>query len=313
MNIERDEVCVFIPTLNEAPTIADLIRAFRERGFEHILVMDGKSTDGTPEIARAAGATVRTQTGTGKGNAIIEAVEIIDRPYVLMLDGDNTYSPDDAEKMLEPLAQGFDHVIGNRLVNPDAGAFTRLNLLGNQILNLMFKIAHGRDLRDILSGYRAFTLHSIRQMNLKESGFEIETEMAVEAVRTGQRIAVVPVRYLARPGTATKLNPLQDGVKIFSTIYRLAKMNNPIFYFGIIGLLISLAGGITGVYVVLEWLKNIEHLPLTILTVLLITIGFQIFMFGVISDMLLGFHRETIHQIEQLQYPHTPPKPPRSR
>jgi glycosyltransferase (TIGR04182 family) len=313
MNIERDEVCVFIPTLNEAPTIADLVRAFRERGFEHILVMDGKSTDGTPEIARAAGATVRTQTGTGKGNAIIEAVEIIDRPYVLMLDGDNTYSPDDAEKMLEPLAQGFDHVIGNRLVNPDAGAFTRLNLLGNQILNLMFKIAHGRDLRDILSGYRAFTLHSIRQMNLKESGFEIETEMAVEAVRTGQRIAVVPVRYLARPGTATKLNPLQDGVKIFSTIYRLAKMNNPIFYFGIIGLFISLAGGITGVYVVLEWLKNIEHLPLTILTVLLITIGFQIFMFGVISDMLLGFHRETIHQIEQLQNPHTPPRPPRSR
>jgi dolichol-phosphate mannosyltransferase len=225
-----------------------------------------------------------------------------------MLDGDGTYSPEDADKMLDPLARGFDHVIGNRLVNPDAGALTRLNLLGNQILNLMFKIAHGRDLRDILSGYRAFTLHSIRQMTLRETGFEIETEMAVEALRIGQRIAIVPVRYLARPGTVTKLSPFQDGVKIFSTIYRLAKMNNPIFYFGIIGLFISLAGGITGVYVILEWLKNIEHLPLTILTVLLITIGFQIFMFGVISDMLLGFHRETINLIEQL---HDPSKPPR--
>jgi dolichol-phosphate mannosyltransferase len=132
--------------------------------------------------------------------------------------------------------------------------------------------------------------------------------MAVEAVRNGQQVAVIPVRYLARPGTTTKLNPFQDGIRIFSTIYRLAKMNNPIFYFGIIGLFISLAGGVIGVYVVLEWLKDIEHLPLTILTVLLITIGFQIFMFGVISDMLLGFHRETIHQIEQLQ---APPKPPR--
>ncbi|MCK8517628.1 S-layer glycoprotein N-glycosyltransferase AglJ [Methanoculleus sp. 7T] len=308
MRIERDEVCIFIPTLNEAPTIGTLVEEFKQRGFEHILVMDGNSTDNTPDIARAAGATVRTQTGKGKGNAIIEAVEIIDKPYVLMLDGDGTYSPEDAERMLEPLALGFDHAIGDRLVNPDAGAFTRLNLLGNQILNLMFKIAHGKDLRDILSGYRAFTLRSIRQMTLTEAGFEIETEMAVEAIRNGQRVTVVPVKYLARPGTVTKLNPFQDGVRIFSTIYRLAKMNNPIFYFGIIGLFISLAGGVVGIYVVLEWLKNIEHLPLTILTVLLITIGFQIFMFGVISDMLLGFHRETIHQIEQL---HNPPKPPR--
>ena len=308
MNIERDEVCIFIPTLNEAPTIGELIEGFKQRGFLHILVMDGNSTDGTPDIARSAGAVVRTQTGKGKGNAIIEAVEIIDKPYVLMLDGDGTYSPDDADKMLGPLCLGFDHVIGDRLVNPEAEAFTRLNLLGNQLLNLLFKIAHGRDLCDILSGYRAFTLHSIRQMTLKESGFEIETEMAVEAVRNGQRITVVPVRYIARPGTVTKLNPLQDGARIFSTIYRLAKMNNPIFYFGIIGLFISLAGGVTGIYVILEWFRNVEHLPLTILTVLLITIGFQIFMFGVISDMLLGFHRETTRQIEQLQNPAEPPR-----
>lgn len=308
MNIERDEVCIFIPTLNEAPTIAELVKGFKERGFRHVLVMDGNSTDGTPDIARSAGAVVRTQTGRGKGNAIIEAVAIIDKPYVLMLDGDGTYAPDDAERMLDPLGLGFDHVIGDRLGSPDGKAFTRLNLIGNQILNLMFKLAHGRDLRDILSGYRAFTLPSIRQMTLKEAGFEIETEMAVEAVRHGQRIAVVPVRYLARPGTVTKLNPLQDGARIFSTIYRLAKMNNPIFYFGIIGLFISLAGGVIGVYVVLEWLRNTEHLPLTILTVLLITIGFQIFMFGVISDMLLGFHRETIRQIEQLQDVSKPPR-----
>ena len=308
MSIERDEVCVLIPTLNEAPTIGDLVRGFKERGYEHILVIDGNSTDGTPEIARAAGAVVRTQTGKGKGNAILEALEIIDKPRVLMLDGDGTYSPDDAERMLEPLGKGFDHVIGDRLACPEKGAFTRLNLLGNQILNHVFRIAHGKDLHDILSGYRAFTLHSIRQMNLKEAGFEIETEMAVEAVRTGQRVAVVPVRYSARPGTVTKLNPLQDGLRIFSTIYRLAKMNNPIFYFGIIGLVISIIGGVIGIYVVLEWFKNIEHLPLTILTVLLIMMGFQMFMFGVISDMLLGFQRETIRQIEQLR---NPPKPPR--
>jgi len=308
MSVEHDEVCIFIPTLNEAPTIAELVEGFKQRGFSHILVMDGNSTDNTPEIARAAGAVVRIQTGKGKGNAVIEAVDIINKPYVLMLDGDGTNLPEDAEKMLEPLGRGFDYVIGNRLANPEAGAFTRLNHLGNQILNTLFRIAHGKDLSDILSGYRAFTLHAIRQMTLKEAGFGIETEMAVEALRNGQQVTVVPVQYLARPGTVTKLDPFRDGLRIFSTIYRLAKMNNPIFYFGIIGLFISLLGGVIGVYVVFEWLKNIEHLPLTILTVLLITIGFQIFMFGVISDMLLGFHRETTRQIEQLQDHSKPPR-----
>ncbi len=307
MRINKDEVCIFIPTLNEAPTIGELVEAFRKKGFHHIFVMDGNSTDGTRAIAEEAGATVRTQSGKGKGNAIIEALEYIDKPYALMLDGDGTYAPGDAEKMLRPLFLGFDHVIGDRLAHPEKGALTRLNLLGNHLLNTTFRLAHGRDLRDILSGYRGFSLESARQMNLTESGFEIETEMAVEAVRNGQRIMVVPITYGKRPGTKTKLNPLQDGFRIFSTIYRLAKMNNPIFYFGMIGLIITLIGGLVGIYVVYEWLQNIEHLPLTVLTVLLITIGFQIFMFGVISDMILGFHREVIREIELLR----PPKPPR--
>ncbi|KUG19050.1 MAG: S-layer glycoprotein N-glycosyltransferase AglJ [Methanomicrobiaceae archaeon] len=307
MKINKDEVCIFIPTLNEAPTIGGLVSDFRSLGFSNIFVMDGNSTDNTADIARAAGATVRTQLGRGKGNAVIEALEMIDLPYVLMLDGDGTYLPADAEKMLRPLFLGFDHVIGDRFAKAEPGSFTRLNLLGNTVLNHLFKVAHGRDLHDILSGYRAFTMASIHQMTLKETGFEIETEMAVEAVRKGQRVMVVPIRYMKRPGTDTKLNPIHDGVRIFSTIYRLAKMTNPIFYFGIIGLFIALLGGISGVYVVYEWLQGIERLPLTILTVLLITIGFQIFMFGVISDMLLAFHRETIRSIEQLQAQ----KPPR--
>jgi len=307
MRVIKEDVCIFIPTLNEAPTIEQLILEFKNLGFPHIFVMDGNSTDGTPDIARAAGATVRTQSGRGMGNAIIEALELIDKPYVLMLDGDGTYLPTEAEKMLRPLFLGFDHVIGDRFSNPEEGAFTRLNMLGNQILNHVFKVAHGRDLHDILSGYRAFTMTSIKQMTLREAGFEIETEMAVESVRKGQRVMVVPITYMKRPGTPTKLNPVQDGIRIFSTIYRLARMNNPIFYFGIIGLIISVLGALVGVFVVYEWLQGVERLPLTILTVLLITIGFQIFMFGVISDMLLAFHREVIREIELLQ----PPKPPR--
>jgi dolichol-phosphate mannosyltransferase len=276
-------------------------------GYNHILVIDGKSTDNTVEVARKAGATVRTQSGTGKGNAIIEAFEVIEQPYILMLDGDGTYSPRDAEKMLTPLFLGFDQVIGDRLVNAEEGAFSRLNLFGNHMLNLIFKIAHSRDLHDILSGYRAFTHLAIQQMNLKEKGFEIETEISVEAVRNGQRVMVVPIKYSSRPGTRTKLSPFHDGIKIVSTIYRLARVNNPMFYFGLLGVFTSILGMLTGVYVFLEWLQGIDHIPLTILTVLLIVVGIEIFMFGMISDMLLVFHREIIREVQLLQ-PQKPPK-----
>jgi len=301
MKFNKDEVCILIPTLNESPTIGTIIREFKAFGYNNILVIDGKSTDNTVKTAREAGAMVKTQSGKGKGNAIIEAFEVIEQPYILMLDGDGTYSAKDAEKMLTPLFLGFDQVIGDRLINAEEGAFSRLNLFGNHMLNLLFKIAHSRDLHDILSGYRAFTRLAIQQMNLREKGFEIETEISVEAVRNGQRIMVVPVKYSRRPGTATKLSPLHDGVKIVTTIYRLARVNNPMFYFGMMGLFTSLLGVLTGIYVLLEWLRNIEHIPLTILTVLLIVVGIEIFMFGMISDMLLVFHREIIREIQLLQ------------
>ena len=301
MKFNKDEVCILIPTLNESPTIGTIIREFKALGYNNILVIDGKSTDNTVKTSREAGATVRTQSGKGKGNAIIEAFEVIEQPYILMLDGDGTYTAKDAEKMLTPLLLGFDQVIGDRLINAEEGAFSRLNLLGNHMLNMLFKIAHSRDLHDILSGYRAFTRLAIQQMNLKEKGFEIETEISVEAVRNGQRIMVVPVKYSRRPGTATKLSPLHDGVKIVTTIYRLARVNNPMFYFGMMGLFTSLLGVLTGIYVLLEWMRRIDHIPLTILTVLLIVVGIEIFMFGMISDMLLVFHREIIREIQLLQ------------
>ena len=304
MKFSKDEVCILIPTLNEGPTIGNVVREFKAQGYNNILVMDGKSTDTTVKSAREAGAYVRTQSGKGKGNAVIEAFEVIEQQYILMLDGDGTYSAKDAEKMLTPLFLGFDQVIGDRLINAEEGSFSRLNLFGNHMLNLLFKVAHSRDLHDILSGYRAFTKLAVQQMHLRERGFEIETEISVEAVRNGQRIMVVPIKYLRRPGGAgTKLSPFHDGIKIVSTIYRLARTNNPMFYFGMMGAFTSLLGVLTGIYVVLEWFRHVEHIPLTILTVLLIVVGIEIFMFGMISDMVLVFHREIIREIQLLQPP----------
>ncbi len=301
MDIEKDQVCVLIPTLNEEPTIGDLIRRFYELGYSDILVIDGKSSDRTREIATTAGAKVLIQTGKGKGNAFIEAITQIEKPYVVLLDGDGTYDPDEAEILLDPLVKGYDQSIGNRLVQANYESFHRLNLTGNHILNWLFKVAHGKYLYDILSGYRAFTLVSLKKMHLYEEGFGIETEVSSEAVKNNDRIAVIPVKYGVRVGSVTKLDPIHDGFKIGRTIYRLAKLNNPLFYFGLIGVVITLLGVAIGVYIVSEWLQSIDHIPLTILSVMLVIVGLQIFMFGIQSDMLLAYQREMLNEIQSLR------------
>jgi dolichol-phosphate mannosyltransferase len=231
--VDRDAVCVLIPTYDEVATIGDIVRDFREQGFDRVLVADGHSTDGTREAAREAGATVVTQSGRGQGNgkgqAVREGLALVDREYVLMLDGDGTYDPAAADRLLEPLFEDdCDHVVGNRRADIRPGAMTRLNRFGNWITNHGFEFIHGEYLADILSGYRAFTLGSVRELTLTEDGFGIETEMSVECVKHGQRVQVVPITYYARPDDSqTNLHPLRDGAVIMLTLYRMAKTTLP--------------------------------------------------------------------------------------
>ncbi|MDD3316393.1 MAG: S-layer glycoprotein N-glycosyltransferase AglJ, partial [Methanosarcina sp.] len=207
------DVCILIPTLNEASTIGQIIKDFRQEGFSNILVIDGNSKDGTDQIAEAEGARVVIQIGKGKGQAMIQAFGLIESSYVVMVDGDGTYLAREARSLLKPILEGrADHVIGNRLENYSPGAFTKLNLVGNRIINLFFDVAYGADLKDILSGYRAFTLESVRELELNKTGFEIETEISVECILKKQRVEEVLITYLPRNEKgATKLNPLKDG------------------------------------------------------------------------------------------------------
>lgn len=296
------DVCILIPTLNEAATIGQLIKDFKKEGFFNILVIDGNSKDGTADIARAEGADVVLQTGKGKGQAMIQAFGILESPYIVMIDGDGTYLAKDACSLLEPILEGrAEHVIGNRLEKYSPGAFTKLNLIGNRLINLFFDIAYGVSLKDILSGYRAFTLESVRELELNKTGFEIETEISVECILKKQRVEEVPIIYLPRSEKgATKLNPIKDGFRIGSTIYRLAKVHNPMFYFGIIGSVSILAGMFTGIFVVAQWLQGITRIPLSVLTALLIIFGLQMFIFGMLSDLIVTLHRQTINLIQEM-------------
>ncbi|MDP2844541.1 MAG: S-layer glycoprotein N-glycosyltransferase AglJ [Candidatus Methanoperedens sp.] len=295
--MNKDEVCILIPTLNEGKTIGGMVQEFKSMGFSDILVIDGNSTDDTVKKAQNAGAKVVMQSGTGKGQAVSQAFSIIQNKYVVMIDGDGTYLPEEVNKILEPVITGIaDHVIGNRFANYQKGAFTSLNLFWNRILNKIFGFAYGIWLEDILSGYRAFTNNAIKQIELNRTGFEVETEITVECVKKDLKIVEVPITYLARvSGAATKLRPIRDGFRIASTIYLLARTHNPLFYFNLIGGFLTVSGIAIGIYVINEWLKAITHIPLTILATLLIVTGIQMFIFAILSDLIVSMHRENMH------------------
>jgi dolichol-phosphate mannosyltransferase len=300
---DRTDVCVLLPTLNEAEAIGSVVDGFRDAGFEHVLVIDGNSSDGTREIAAEHGARVRTQSGRGKGQAVREGVRAIDRPYVLMVDGDGTYRPEDADAMLEPLFEGrADHVIGDRFADMEAGAMTRLNAVGNSLINRLFAAVHGRDLRDILSGYRAFTRSSFERFNLDADGFGIETELAVECVRQGVSTEVVPIRYEARPGgSETNLNPIADGGRIILTLYTLTKTNNPIFYFGSVAAIGTLSGFVVAAFVAYRYfVAGISHEVLALLSAFLILLSVQLLMLGVLSDIIVSVNREQTRRLEEV-------------
>ena len=300
--MNNEDICILIPTLNEGKTIAGLVKEFKSIGYPDILVIDGHSTDDTVSKAQNAGARVVLQSGNGKGQAISQAFHLLSSKYIVMIDGDGTYLPEEINKLLEPVISGqADHVIGNRFTNYQTGAFTGLNLFGNRILNKIFGFAYGIWLNDILSGYRAFNYNSYKQIELNRTGFEVETEITVECVKKDLKIVEVPITYLARvSGAATKLRPVRDGLRIASTIYLLARTHNPLFYFNLIGGFLTLLGVIVGIYVVDEWIKNITHVPLTILATLLIVTGILMFIFAILSDLIVSMHRENMHMMRQI-------------
>ncbi|HIE31351.1 MAG TPA: S-layer glycoprotein N-glycosyltransferase AglJ, partial [Methanosarcinales archaeon] len=266
-----------------------------------VLVVDGHSTDDTRSLAKEAGAEVIVQTGRGKGQAVQQMFAAIEDKYLVMIDGDGTYLPEEIDTMLEPMLSGqADHVIGNRFANFSPGSFTKLNLIGNKIINRMFGFIYGGSLKDILSGYRAFNKNAYKWIELNKTGFEIETEITVECVKKDLRITEVPITYLPRHrDAATKLSPIRDGVRIGMTIFKLAKLHNPMIYFGMLGMLSILSGIGVGVYVVNEWFVGITHVLLTILATLLIIVGLQLFIFGSIANMIVALHYRVVREIRR--------------
>jgi len=165
---------------------------------------------------------------------------------------------------------------------------------------MFFRFAYGVDLRDILSGYRALKREVYKSVELKKSGFEVETELTVETIARGFRIVEVPITYRKRGGK-TKLNPLKDGFRIGRTIYELMSRYSPARYLYIFGLVFVIAGILSGAFVVYGWFHRVTHYLLAILTALLIITGVQLVMFGLIADFIFRNYVEFRKELRRLK------------
>lgn len=225
------KITVLIPCYNEADGIADLIAAFpRERltnaGYIlDVLVIDNNSKDGTAEIAKAAGARVVTELRQGKGHAIKTGFYNIepDTEYVAMLDGDNTYRPEELLRLVEPLDSGFAKVIiGSRMHGRiEEGSMKRLNHLGNRVYSRLVRSLYGIMVSDTLTGYFAWKREVVVALrpHIHSEGFAIEMEMTTKMARMGYKVYSVPVSYCNRLGSSS-LHPFRDGALILRECIR---------------------------------------------------------------------------------------------
>lgn len=294
------KVRIIIPALNEEESIGEVIEGFKRAGYSNILVVDGKSTDRTREVAKEKGAEVIVQSGHGKGQAVIEAFQLVEDDVVVLIDADGTYLASEVDRLLEPIKRGIaDHVVGNRLINFEKGAFTKLNLLGNKIINFLFRLLYGVDLHDILSGYRALTKDVYKSVNLEKMGFELETELTVESIANGFKIVEVPISYRKRAGK-TKLKPVSDGYRIIATIYSLLGRYSPGRYFYMFGISLLSLGFILGIYIVLEWMKRVSHFLLVNLVSILVVSGIMMLAIGILSDSLFRINVTMRREIREI-------------
>ncbi len=239
-------VGVAIPCHNEAAAVAAVVAAFRAALPEaRILVLENDSTDGTGELAREAGAEVLVVPERGKGNAVRRGLEeLATAEVVVLVDGDGTYPADHVRALIAPVLEGrAEMTVGARRPVAELGAMTPIRGIGNVLIRAAFTVLIGPGQGDLLSGYRAFSKTFRTRVRLRSTGFEIETELAGEAVARGLRVVEVPVPYHPRIcGTSSKLRAFRDGRRILLMIVALGLRLRPWRTLGLVsGLLGCLA------------------------------------------------------------------------
>ena len=295
---KKKRIAVLIPCYNESKTIEKVVKDYRKVLPEaDIYVYDNNSTDGTDKIAEKAGAIVKYEYKQGKGNVIRSMFRNIDADCYLMIDGDDTYPAENAREMCNYILEGkADMVIGDRLSSTyfeeNKRPFHNFgNVLVRRLINSLFK----SKVKDIMTGYRAFSYDFVKTFPILSKGFEIETEMTIHALDKNMALKEIPVEYRDRPeGSESKLNTVSDGIKVLKTIARLFKEYKPTIFFSIFGLLFLIISLVFGIPVFIDYFKTgyVERFPTLIFSGFMLMISVLSFVCGIILEVVVKKHRQ---------------------
>ena len=294
-----DKVAVLIPCYNEAATIKKVVEDFKrvipEGGV--IYVYDNNSSDGTAEIAAAAGAVVRREYMQGKGNVIRRMFREIDAECYLMADGDDTYPAEHAPEMIDlVLNRQVDMVVGDRLSSTYFEENKRpFHNFGNWIVRFGINTLFKSSIKDIMTGYRAFSYQFVKSFPVLSKGFEIETEMSIHAIDKHMSVENVVIDYRDRPeGSESKLNTVSDGLKVIRTILRLFRTYKPFAFFSLLSLLLVLLSAAFFIPVLADYFRTgmVERFPTLIVCGFVIIAAVQSFFAGMILENIQQKNRQ---------------------
>lgn len=292
------KIAVLIPCYNESLTIEKVVKDYKQALPEaEIYVYDNNSTDGTDKIARETGAIVKYERRQGKGNVIRSMFRQIDADCYLMIDGDDTYPAESAKEMCDlVLNEGVDMVIGDRLSSTYFQENKRpFHNFGNRIVRALINKLFGSNVKDIMTGYRAFSRDFVKHFPVISKGFEIETEMTIHALDKNFYLKEIPVAYRNRPeGSISKLNTVQDGIRVLMTIVTLFRDYKPLLFFGLFGSLCMLVSLIMFIPIFMEYLNTgiVPRFPTLIVTIGFAMIGALLYTCGLILEVIAKKHRQ---------------------
>ncbi|TCI00266.1 glycosyltransferase [Roseococcus sp. SYP-B2431] len=308
LGMTAPRIAILVPCHNEAATVAQVVRDFRAALPEAAIhVFDNNSTDGTAEIARAAGAEVRHEERKGKGHVVRRMFADIEADLYVMVDGDATYDASAAPRLVATALEGGYDLVNVARVERAQGAYRPGHRFGNRLLTGIVGRVFGTHTSDMLSGYKLFSRRFVKSFPARSTGFEIETEIMIHALELGIPIAEIAAPYGERPeDSASKLQTWRDGYLILRMIGQLVRRERPLEFFGVAALLLVLLSLGLGLPVVLEFWRTglVPRLPTAVLSAALMLSALLAFAVGLILEAITHSRRE----LKRLAYLGVPPR-----
>lgn len=297
-SIDYSEVAVLIPCFNEEITVGKVVRDFQAAlPGANIYVFDNNSTDRTAEIARLSGATVFRSPKQGKGYVVQHMFGSVDSPVYMMIDGDDTYPASAARQLLQEFySSGAGMVVGARMDSFEKKAFRKFHQFGNRLVAWLISKLFRTSIGDVMSGYRVFSRDFAKSIPLLAGGFDVETEMTLQALTKGYLIREVPITYGTRPeGSHSKLNTFSDGFLVLKTVFMIFKAYKPLLFFTCGAIMLAFLSLASGWLPIHDYITTgyVAHVPRAILAAALGILSAISLVVGIILDTLVKYQLET--------------------